>query len=71
MRPVCCDQPEILTQGYYPRVESIAVNAAPRRRVLAPEKKKKKTYKTSKHNTDVVVGVSRAQRWAGGMVCFL
>ena len=32
MRPLCCDQPETLTQGYYPRVDSVAVNAAPRRR---------------------------------------
>ena len=24
----------------------------------------------NKHETDVVAGVSRVQRWAGGMVCF-
>ena len=32
MRPLCCDQPKTFTQGYYPRVDSIAINAAPRRR---------------------------------------
>ena len=29
MRPLCCDQPETLTQGYYPRVDSAVINAAP------------------------------------------
>ena len=32
MRPLCCDQLETLTQGYYPRVDSPVINAAPRRR---------------------------------------
>ena len=36
MRPLGYDQPETqpetLTQGYYPRVDSVAINAAPRRR---------------------------------------
>ena len=31
MRPLCCDQPETLTQGCYSRVGSIKINAAPRR----------------------------------------
>ena len=35
-RPLCCDQPETLTQGYYPRVDSPVINAAPRRRELLP-----------------------------------
>ena len=30
--PLCCDQPDTLTQGYYPRVGSMATNAAPRSR---------------------------------------
>ena len=30
MRPLCCDQPEALTQGYYPLVGSPVINAAPR-----------------------------------------
>ena len=25
MGPLCCDQPETLTQGYYPRVDSMAI----------------------------------------------
>ena len=60
MRPLCCDQTETLTQGYYPRVDSPVINAAPRRRVVTPLK--------YNYETDVVVGVSGAQRWAGGMV---
>ena len=37
-RPLCYDQPEILTQGpYYPRVDSVAINAARRRRELLLE----------------------------------
>ena len=32
MRPLCCEQPENLTQGYYPRVDSVvATSAIPRR----------------------------------------
>ena len=31
MRPLCCNQPETLTQGYYPRVDSMVINAAPHR----------------------------------------
>ena len=31
MRPLCCDQQETLTQGYYPRVDLPVINAAPRR----------------------------------------
>ena len=31
MRPLCYDQPETLTQGYYPHVDSVAMNAALRR----------------------------------------
>ena len=31
-RPLGYDQPETLTQGYYPRIDSMAINAAPRRR---------------------------------------
>ena len=60
MRPLCCDQTETLTQGYYPRVDSPVINAAPRRRVVTPLK--------YNYETDVVVGMSGAQRWAGGMV---
>ena len=62
MRPLCCDQPETPTQGYYPRVDSPVINAAPRRRVVTPLK--------YNYETDVVVGMSGAQRWAGGMVSF-
>ena len=29
MRSLCCDQPEPLTQGYYPRVDSPIISAAP------------------------------------------
>ena len=36
MRPLCCNQPETLTQGYYPRVDSMVINAAPRRREQLP-----------------------------------
>ena len=32
MRPLGYDVPETLTQGYYPRGDSVAINAAPRRR---------------------------------------
>ena len=32
MRPLCYDQPETVTHGYLPRVYSMAINAAPRRR---------------------------------------
>ena len=38
MRPLGYDQPETLTQGYDPPVDSVAINAAPRRRVVAPAK---------------------------------
>ena len=31
-RPLCYGQPKTLTQGYHPRVDSMAINAAPRRR---------------------------------------
>ena len=31
MRSLCYDQPETLTQGYYPHVDSMVINAAPRR----------------------------------------
>lgn len=30
MGPLCCDQPETLTQGYYLRVDSPMINAVPR-----------------------------------------
>ena len=30
MRPLCCDQPDTLFQAYYFRVDSLAINAAPR-----------------------------------------
>lgn len=41
MGPLCCDQPETLTQCYYPRVDSMAINAATCRReqLLRYEKK--------------------------------
>ena len=29
MRPLCCDQLETLTQGYYPGVDSPVINEAP------------------------------------------
>ena len=32
MKPLCRDQPETLTQGYYPRVDSPVIYAAHRRR---------------------------------------
>ena len=32
MRPLCYDQPQNLTQGYYFRVDFLAINATPRRR---------------------------------------
>ena len=32
MRPLCYDQPETLTRGYYPGVDSMAINAALLRR---------------------------------------
>ena len=66
MRPRCCDQPETLTQSYYPRIDSIAINAVPRHREVAPVNKH---CRTNKQKTDVVVGVTRAQRWAGGTCC--
>ena len=40
MRPLCCDQPEALTQGNYPRVDSMVINAAPRRREQLPRQNK-------------------------------
>ena len=45
VRPLCCDQPETLTQGYYPRVDSIAINASPHRREQLP--RYNKHYKTT------------------------
>ena len=36
MRPLCCHQLETLTQGYYPRVDSPVINAAPRRKEWFP-----------------------------------
>ena len=39
VRPLNCDQPETLTQGYYARVNLMAVNAAPRHRLVAPVNK--------------------------------
>ena len=66
MRPLCCDQPETLTLDYYPRVDSVAINAASRRRTVALVKQH---YKTRTQKTDV--GVSRAKRWAGGIDFFL
>ena len=63
MRPLCCDQLETLTQGYYPRIDLLVINAAPRRRKQLP-------LENIQYKTDVVVGVSGAQRWAGGMVSF-
>ena len=31
-RHLCRDQPEVLAQGYHPRADSVAINAAPSRR---------------------------------------
>ena len=42
MRPLCCDQPETLTQGYYSRVDLPVINAAPHRRVATPVKETSK-----------------------------
>lgn len=33
VRPLCCDQPETVTHEHYFRIDSLAINAAPRRRV--------------------------------------
>ena len=56
MSYLCCDQPQTLTQGYYSRVDLLAINAAP---------PVDETYKTV-----VVVDVPRAPQWAGRMVGF-
>ena len=56
MRPLGYDQPETLTQGYDPPVDSVAINAAPRRRVVAPAKYT--SQQTNGPKNDFVAGVS-------------
>ena len=56
MKPLGYDQQETLTQGYYPRVDSLAINAAPRRKGVAPAKYT--LQQTNGSKTDFVAGVS-------------
>ena len=53
--PLCYDQPDTLIQGY-PRVRSMAINAARRRRVVDPARCT--LQQTNGPKTDFVAGVS-------------
>lgn len=60
MRPLCGDQSEIFTQGYYPRIDLPIINAVPRRR--------EQLFRQSEQHKNDVAGVPRAQRRAGVVV---
>lgn len=55
MRPRYCGQPVMVTQGYHPLVDSMAINAEPRRREHCYSGGK--TLSTNKLDTGVVVDI--------------